>query len=252
VRTLLGLVTVLALAGCGGSGGSKHHVSLPKLTPVSSVCGNPPSGIELTASWLVTSDGQPIYSVTGGSGDSTVVLAHESGGIGLCGWYPTIQLLVAHGFRVLAFDFRGIYPSPLSPRATENDWGRDIFAAVAAAKAKHVFLMGASFGGAASMEYAPDVKGLDGLINLSGELRLPASHIDAIDNVSKLRVPFLVVASRSDAYLDAEDARKLIDRAGSSDKQLALYRGRAHGWDILAEQPTARRLLLRWLTQRSQ
>ena len=103
-----------------------------------------------------------------------------------------------------------------------------------------MFLLGASFGGAASLAYAPQLHGLAGLINLSGELRLPISSLNGIAAVPKLTVPLLVIASRYDGYLDPADARLLEDRAGSKDKRLVLYTGGFHGWSILDEAPYAR------------
>jgi dienelactone hydrolase len=88
------------------------------------------------------------------------------------------------------------------------------------------------------------------LINLSGELRLPLWRLNGIHAVRQLKLPLLVIASRYDGYLDAADARLLYRRAGSSDKQLAIYPGGFHGWAILDEAPyrgKARALILAWL-----
>ncbi|MGZ4290186.1 MAG: hypothetical protein ACXVQQ_04950 [Gaiellaceae bacterium] len=54
-----------------------------------------------------------------------------------------------------------------------------------------------------------------------------------------------------DGYLDEEDARRLVRRAGSADKQVAVFPGTAHGWDILDTEPAARRLVLSWITRHS-
>jgi alpha-beta hydrolase superfamily lysophospholipase len=179
------------------------------------------------------------------------VLAHESGGAGLCGWLQAMRHLASHGVRTLAFNFRGYAPSdvPASP-AKLGAFAPDLQAAVDAANTKHVFLMGASMGGAASMTYASKLKGLDGLVNLSGEQKLSNNNLDAIDNIGKLRVPFLVIASNDDGYLTGAEARQLVARAGSADKRAVVFPGTYHGWDILDSSPSSAKAyatLLGWL-----
>lgn len=242
------VVSVLLLAGCGGH--AKKQVAGPPPPALATVCGSVPAGLHAQVSWLETSDGVRLYAASAGSGDRVVVLAHESGGQGLCGWLPTMRLLAAHGLRAFAFDFRGTFPSQVPPQRIELDWAHDLQAAIDAAHGKRTALVGASFGGAAAVAYAPDLRGVDAVVSLSGEQRLSQPHIDAIDNVARLRVPLLVIASRLDGYLDTAGARQLVRRAGSKDKSLVLYPGTQHGWDILASRPEARQVLLRFVTQR--
>jgi alpha-beta hydrolase superfamily lysophospholipase len=245
VRIAAAAALVLLLAGCG----SRRRAE-PPLPSLATVCGTAPAGLDATPAWLETSDRVRLYSVSAGKGDTAVVLAHESGGAGLCGWLPTMRYLTAHGFRVLALDFRGTSPSVLPPPKRQFDWREDLQAAVDAAGAKRVILMGASFGGAAAVAYAPHLHGVDGVVSVSGELALPTTEIDAIGNAPRLRVPLLVIASRLDGYLDTEEARRLVRAAGSRDKEVVLFPGKLHGWDILDERPRARRVLLAWLTRR--
>jgi dienelactone hydrolase len=247
VRAALVVLAVVFLAGCGDRA---KQVSGPPPPSLTNVCGGIPAGLHASVSWLETNDGVRLYAASAGSGSRVVVLAHESGGVGLCGWLPTMRRLAADGFRTLAFDFRGVYPSQMPPTRKSLAWRNDLQAALDTAGGKHTALMGASFGGAAAVAYAPDLKGVDAVVSLSGELRLPDPHIDAIGNVARLRVPLLVIASRLDGYLDTEDARRLVRRAGSKDKTVVLYPGKLHGWDILDGRPEARRVLVRWLTQR--
>jgi len=97
---------------------------------------------------------------------------------------------------------------------------------------------------------SPKLRGLAGLINLSGELKLLNWNLDGIDAVRGLEAPLLVLASRYDGYLDAADARLLYRRAGSSKKRLVIFPGGFHGWAILDEAPyaaQARAAILAWL-----
>lgn len=168
-----------------------------------------------------------------------------------------MKTLAARHLRALAFDFRGFTPSA-SPAATAkyDNLGPDLQAAVDAAHADgatKVFVMGASFGGAAAITYGHTLHGVSGIVNLSGELDLPARALDAVRKAPRLRVPLLVVASRDDPYLDAADATTLERAAGSKDKQLTLYDGGYHGWELLEIAPFSARVwsrVLGWIASR--
>ncbi len=182
-----------------------------------------------------------------------MVLLHESGGAGLCGWLPTMRWLAANGIRAVAIDFRGYPPSGTPALAIYHHYAQDIQAAVDAAHtlgAKHVFVMGASMGGAATVAEAPTLKDVTGVISLSGELELPTSELDAIGAAPKIKVPFLFVGSESDGYVIGSEARRLTRAVGSKDKQVHLFPGGYHGWDLLDAAPYRARvklLLLGWL-----
>ena len=179
------------------------------------------------------------------------MLAHESPG-GLCGWLPAVPTFAAHGLRVLAFDFRDFPPSASAPNRLAYKLAPDLQAAVNALRAdgaSKVFVVGASFGGAATVKEAPRLHGVAGFVSLSGELELPSIG-DVLPSAARLHAPLLVMASRKDYYLDAADARRLVHAAGSADKELALYPGDTHGWDLLEQAPFRRRVwsrLLGWL-----
>ncbi|HEY6961818.1 MAG TPA: alpha/beta fold hydrolase [Gaiellaceae bacterium] len=227
---LLALLAIVAAAGCGGSSFSGLKLA--------SVCG---AGTAASPRWLETGDGLRLYAATEGQGDTTVVLAHESGAQGLCGWLPTMRFLAANGIRALAFDFRGVAPSAIPPARTQFDWWRDLQAAVDAAHAKRVVLMGASMGGAIAVADAYRIRGIDAVVSLSGELSLPASHVDALAGRERLRAPLLVVASTRDGYLLPVDARRL------KPTRLLVFPGYRHGWEIVDELPRARQLVLDWI-----
>lgn len=193
-----------------------------------------------------------LYAAAAGSGTTAVVLAHQSPA-NLCGWLPTMRYLSSHGIAALAFNFRTFAPSGSPRAAIAQHLAPDLQAAIDAAHARgarRVFVMGASFGGAATLAYGPQLHDLAGVINVSGELRLLNWNLDGIDAVHRLKVPLLVIASRYDGYLDAADATLLYRRAGSTDKKLAIFPGGFHGWAILDEAPygpRARALILAWL-----
>ncbi len=243
------LVAAALLGGCGGSSAP----SFPRATPLAATCGSVPRGLTSSTFWLRTSDGVRLYAASAGNGTTAVVLVHESGGAGLCGWLPTMRRFSGAGLRTVAIDLRGYPPSGEPRLAIYHRYAPDLQAAVDAAhalNAKTVLLMGASLGGAAVVAEAPALHGISGVVSLSGELQLPTSELDAIGAAPRLRQPLLVVASRDDGYLDAADAHKLVRAAGSTDKRAVIYPGTYHGWDLLDVAPYRARVratLLGWL-----
>jgi len=217
-------------------------------------CGNT-YGVDAQPFWLRTSDGVPLYAIEAGAGRVAVVLAHESPA-SLCGWLPYIPTLTAAGLRVLAFDLRGFSDSVLPAHASARAFDRDLAAATARVRAdgaRRVFLVGASYGGAIALPYAPRLT-LDGVISLSGETDLPSPRANPLVSAPRLRIPLLIVGSRHDYYLPVRDALALIRRVGSKDKRTAFYPGAWHGWAIVETAPyaaRARKLILAWIRARS-
>jgi pimeloyl-ACP methyl ester carboxylesterase len=246
---------VLALTGCGGSSHTPANGGAPSLA---TTCGALPAGLAASTYFLTTPDGVRIYAAAAGHGSTAVVLLHESGGAGLCGWLPTLRWLSANGIRPVAINFRGYPPSGTPSLANYHHYAQDIQAAVDAAHAlgaKNVFVLGASMGGAATVAEAPSLKDVAGVISLSGELELPTLELDAIGAAPRITVPFLFVGSEADGYVLGSEARRLTRAVGSSDKQAHIFDGGYHGWDLLDVAPyraRVRSLLLGWLRQRPQ
>ncbi|HET7129813.1 MAG TPA: alpha/beta fold hydrolase [Gaiellaceae bacterium] len=253
MRHLVPVLAVLALVGCGGS---SHDLASNGAPSLASTCGTLPAGLSASTYFLKTDDGVRIYAAAAGDGSSALVLVHESGGAGLCGWLPTMRWLRRNGVRAVAVNLRGYPPSGTPSLASYHHYAQDIQAAVDAAHtlgAKNVFVMGASLGGAATVAEAPKLRGVAGVISLSGELELPTSELDAIGAAPKITVPFLFVGSEADGYVPASEARRLTRAVGSKDKQLHIFASGYHGWDLLDVAPYRARvkaLILRWLTQR--
>jgi alpha-beta hydrolase superfamily lysophospholipase len=251
VRYLVPVVAALALAGCGGS---SHELERGGAPTLASTCGG--STLHATTYFLTTRDGIRIYAAADGNGSKAVVLLHESGGAGLCGWLPTMRFLARSGIRALAINMRGYPPSGTPSLENYHHYDEDIQAAVDAAHtlgAKHVFVMGASMGGAATVAEGPKLKDIDGLISLSGELELPTAELDAIGVAPKIAVPFLFVGSEADGYVLGSEARRLTRAVGSKDKQVHVFAGGYHGWDLLDVAPYRARvkaLILNWIRAR--
>jgi alpha-beta hydrolase superfamily lysophospholipase len=248
----VGVLTVVAAVVLAGCGGSSHHLARNGAPPLAATCGRLPAGLKAQTFFVKTSDGVRIYLAAAGTGKTAVALIHESGA-GLCGWLPTMQWLSTHGIRAVGIELRG-YPPSDSPRlAIYHRYAPDIQAAVDAAHtlgSKDVFVLGASLGGAATVAEAPKLKHVDGLISLSGELQLPLSELDAIGAAPHITLPFLLVASENDPYLDGPSAHRLYRAVASTHKQVAVFPGSYHGWDLLDVAPyrtQVKALILGWI-----
>jgi alpha-beta hydrolase superfamily lysophospholipase len=231
-----------------------HAAGAESPPPLSSTCGDAP-GITAQPTFTRTADGVDLYSLDAGTGSTAVVLVHESPA-SLCGWLPYVPALTAAGFRALAFDLRGFGHSAVPPKVPYRGYDRDLAAMVARAHAdgaKRVFLMGASYGGAVSLTYAPKLR-VDGVISLSGETYLPSTHANPLLSAPRLHMPLLIVGTRHDRYLPVKDALALLRKAATKDKRTALYPGGWHGWGIVEDAPyaaSARALITAWLRARS-
>jgi pimeloyl-ACP methyl ester carboxylesterase len=189
-----------------------------------------------------------------GSGTTTVVLAH-GGRSDLCETLTFAQTLVAAGYRILAFDFRGNGRSD-SPDANRLALGRDLAAAVVHARdagAQHVILVGSSMGGAAIVQNTSSLR-VDGRVSLSGTRLWHGFGVNNPAGLARIRAPFLYVGARDDWRAPLPEALGIFRRIGARDKQTALYPGSDHGWGLLESArfaPRARALVLRWIASRS-
>ncbi len=203
--------------------------------------------------WLTTSDHVRLYGIEAGQGAVAVVLAHQ-GRSDLCEELPYAKTLASAGLRVLAFDFRGNGHSA-SPRKHVLAYRRDFAAALRHLRgggAAHVFLIGASMGGAAAVQNAGGLP-LAGVVSLSGTRLWPGFGINK-PGTPALRAPLLYVGSKSDWRAPLKEARAILRTAGSRDKHSLFYRGSLHGWQLVQDAPFARGArmsILGWIRRHS-
>jgi alpha/beta superfamily hydrolase len=257
----IALVLVASLAACAqqvpgstaptltASPSSEPSASDESPPTLEAACG-PLFTLDATPMWLVTEDEVRLYAVVSGDGPTTLVLAHEGRG-NLCGWLRYMKSANEAGIRTLAFDFRTRGESE-GPEENRLALGRDLATAVDqawAGGAAHVFLMGASMGGAAIVQNSASLR-VDGRISLSGTRLWQGYGIDDPDGVASIREPFLYIGSRADPLAPMSEVDDIFDRIGSSDKQQQLYDGTSHGWSLIADTPLGsetRALILAWI-----
>ena len=239
------LIAVLVLSWASATAGATGDTP-PTLK---AACGSA-FGLHAHALWASTADGVRLYMVEAGTGKTTVVLAH-GGRSDLCDTLPYAARLLAAGYRIVAFDFRGSGRSE-APARDGLALGRDLAAAVAHARqsgADRIFLIGSSMGGAAIVQNTAALR-VDGRISLSGTRLWPGFGINDPTGLARIRDPFLYVGSRDDWRAPLGEARSIFRRVGATDKRMVSYPGSDHGWQLVESSPyaaRARALVLRWI-----
>lgn len=218
--TRLTLALLLASAGLVGCGGEDGEAEAPTRN-VAATCLNDDE-VRAGAVEFTTSAGEELEGYQQGTGDTGVVLAHQSDG-NLCQWKAYAATLARQGYSTLIFTFK-------------DALDQDVVAAVEQirrAGAKRVILIGASMGGTASVVGAADATPpVDGLIVLSAPTGY--QNIDALAAAPKLTMPLLLIAGDQDA-LYRELARKLHDAATKApERKLLVVKSAGHGVDLVS------------------
>jgi dienelactone hydrolase len=187
-----------------------------------------------------TADDRPLVGVQLGSGPVGIVLAHGSNG-DLCEWIGYARELAGAGYRVLPYDAGSEF----------NGVGLDAEAAVEAirrAGAKKVVIMGSSLGALAALVAGAALPVQpDAVVSLSA----PASVglLRGLDAVAHLHSPVLFMAEQDDQPF-SDDARSLYTAAASTDKQVQVMPGSAHGSGML-EDPSLKATVWSFIASRT-
>jgi pimeloyl-ACP methyl ester carboxylesterase len=215
-------------------------VAATPLPPLAKRCGGSARTIASRTVWFRAADGVQLDGAVLGGGKHGVVLATEFPA-DLCRWVDEAVVLVRAGFRVLLFDFRGL---GLSSRSRRYGYPADVVGAVDELRrlgATRVQVVGASLGGNAALVAAPKLGArIAGVASLSGEANLSPSFgpgLDAVAAVRKTSVPVLVMTAQDDPLAPAADARRIAAAARSKNKELHVFQGSEHGWDMLYVAP---------------
>ena len=169
-----------------------------------------------------------------------------------CTWlkHPRLaQALLAAGFQLLLFDYRGTGGSGSGRGAAAARFDRDVAAAVDELHrrgARWFVLIGGSLGGVVAIATAPDLDPKpSAIVTLSAggfagtNSGRNYGNLDAKAAVEHLRVPLLLIAANRDREGPAADSRVLAAAAITSTKRLMIVPGFSHMTALLGKDPSA-------------
>ncbi|MGH3095649.1 MAG: alpha/beta hydrolase [Streptosporangiales bacterium] len=267
-RTALPLLaTVVALAAlltaCGGKSGAGSSGTPSPSTKIRSLqerCGTKPS-VPADALTFESGNGARLYGAEMGDGPRGLVLVHQVGSEGMCGWLHGAEHFAGKGYHVLLFD-QVCYGDSACPSGASL--AADVPAA--ASKLRHlgaasVVAVGASQGGGVVVVAAAHhPKAFDGVVVLSGQLdarfSFSAPHT-AQDAAPKVTAPILFAIARKDDVATVAQTRAVARSTASKHRQVVvLPMTMGHGIDLVTDidgKPTRfdRKTLLPFLAERT-
>lgn len=176
---------------------------------------------------FTTTDGVLLRGHLYGSGSTGVILAHMFPA-DQSDWTDFAQVLAAHGYQALTFDFRGFTESEGTSGTEFAD--RDLLAAYRFLRpsVSRIFIAGASLGAEAGILVAAREE-VAGLICISA----PTSFggLDVTDSIRHVRAPILFVTSAGDPLVGGQP--EILYRLAQAPKSIEVYPGTAHGTAIL-------------------
>jgi pimeloyl-ACP methyl ester carboxylesterase len=224
------------MRGCSRALAAATAVAL--VSTLLAACGSEPAAEPRGARRVTIAGpgGSRLSAVELGSGRTAVVLAHGAS-TDRTSWYGAMPGLAAAGYRVVAFDARGVGASTGSRRDDPTARAADIDAvagAVRRAGATSVVVMGSSLGALATLESAAtgDYAAIVGV-----------SPPEVPDGLDRVREPALFVASEGDTG-PAQATRALARRFG---RPAVVVDGSIHGAGLFATHPAAVRALVAFL-----
>ena len=263
VRALVAVVTGVALAACaaphGGRSGAAAAGATRSAGPAASPQGQPTATASTTAPEptpstalgrrcgrpdvparllrLAGPGGNTLDAAEVGAGPTVAVFVHETGGAGLCGFWPYAVWLADRGVRSVLLDLCGYGESrcdlgarfagdPVAQTGLAVTWAR-------AHGAHRVTLVGASMGGTVATVAARPLHA-SAVVDLSGPVEFIG--LDTAKAAPGLDMPTLMVAADNDPDTDAGRLRAALAAAPARHKRFVTVDA-GHGWDTLAAGP---------------
>jgi esterase/lipase len=178
---------------------------------------------------FTTSDGVLLRGHLYGEGKTGVILAHMYPA-DQSDWTDFAQVLAAHGYQALTFDFRGFTESE-GTSGTEHA-GTDLLAAYQFMRPRvsRIFIAGASLGAEAAILVGAR-EDVAGLILIS----VPTSFggITVTESIRHVRAPVLFATSADDPLVSGQPEILYRLAQATKTKSMHVYPGRAHGTAIL-------------------
>ena len=176
---------------------------------------------------FTTSDGLVLRGHLYGSGTTGIILAHMYPA-DQSDWTDFAEVLAAHGYQALTFDFRGFTESegPLGTRFAD----RDLLAAYQFMRPRvsRIFIAGASLGAEAAILVAARDP-VAGIICISTPVSFGGLNVEQA--IRKVRAPMLFVTSVDDPLVAGQP--EILYRLAEAPKSFETYPGNAHGTAIL-------------------
>jgi len=176
---------------------------------------------------FTTSDNVLLRGHLYGSGATGVILAHMYPA-DQSDWTDFAEVLAAHGYTALTFDFRGFTESdgPLGTQFAD----RDLLAAYQFMRPRvsRIFIAGASLGAEAAILVAAREQ-VAGIICISTPVSFGGLNVDQA--VRKVRAPILFVTSADDPMVAGQ--AEVLYRLAEAPKSFEVFPGSAHGTAIL-------------------
>ncbi len=206
--------------------------SAAALGPVAQRCGVPDASARRLH--LDGPEGSQLAAVEVGSGPVGAVFVHETGDLGLCGFWPyAVWLNREYGLRSLLIDLCGYGRSHCMRGRFAGDYVAQTDLAVQWLRdsgVRRVTLVGASMGGAiaavASARIEPEV---DAVVDLSGPLEW--GSLDVVDSAPEIHAPALFAVASYDTVVSVRELRAALQRTSGSQRFVETPVG--HGWQLL-------------------
>jgi len=235
------LAAALLLGGCAGD---QDPGPQPTSQPSATRSQDPTAAlVERCASMIP--EGSPVRQLTlpgqgglalnaavwqAGRPGTAMVLLHQTGPAGLCGWGRFATAAARRGITSVALDMCGYgdtrCPDDIAPAAEVRpalDYAREQL------DARRVVLVGTSMGGSSTVIAVADGAEVDGWVDVSG----PSAWGNVVleDLVGRLHEPGMVVYARSDGPAQYAAARQLARRADAR----FVDGGNGHGYELMTD-----------------
>ena len=237
----LGAVIAVATLGCSStdSGGPQAGASDPvtptivEETSLADRCGSgiPEPSLVREATIVGPTDMELRAGVfSTGPSETALVLLHQIGGAGLCGWGRFATAAAHAGVTSVAIDMCGYRDSfcaeiylqdPAAQVAAVASWAR------AELDARRVVVVGASMGGSQAVRAVAAGVEVDAWVDVSGPSSWDGQRLLGV--ADKIRQPGLVIHSEGDGFGEYRKAQQLAARAGAE----FLRAPPGHGWDLV-------------------
>lgn len=166
--------------------------------------------------------------------DTALVLLHQTGPLGLCGWGRFASRAAEAGLAAVAIDMCG-YGDSACPPGLESDPRRQVQLAVTHLRdevgARRVVLVGASMGGSNTVIAVSDGVPVDAWVDVSGVSTWNGVRLQSRAAALRTAAPGLIVYARSDGPLEYAAARRLARTSGTR----FLDGGSGHGYELMTD-----------------